>query len=139
MREKILAALKKLGPSSPAAIAKETGEKASAIGHHLRAMQSDKTLKAAGLRRGRRYGLPDQDLAWPVSKPPSNARPRGKRRKAAKPHTPRPAPLQRAAQRFIPVVDVDMRLCIINGGEPLIFDEAQTLKIAKLLFVHYED
>ena len=43
-----------------------------------------------------------------------------------------------AAERFIPTVDVDKRLILVNGGEPQVFTEPQTLAIAQLLFQHYE-
>jgi hypothetical protein len=135
MREKILAALKKLGPSAPGAIAKEISEKPEHVGYHMRAMAVAKALKAGGAGRARHYALPDQDLAGHKAPPQRDSAPR---KPAAKPRAAAPAAATRPAERFIPVVDAEKRLYIINSGEPLSFNEAQTLKIAELLFVHYE-
>jgi hypothetical protein len=41
------------------------------------------------------------------------------------------------AVRFIPVVDAEKCLHIINGGEPVSFNDEQTAAIATLLFQHY--
>lgn len=137
MKDKIASALKKLGPAAPAAIAKELSSTASIVGYHLRLMEAGKAVKASGKGRGRMYALPDQEPGR-IDAPPQQRKP-ARARKAKK----LPAPLAAvapgaAAVRFIPVVDAEKRLYIINSGEPLGFDEAQTLKIAELLFVHYE-
>lgn len=136
MRDKILAALKKLGPSGPTAIAREIGAEPHQVGYHMRAMEADKTLRAAGKGRHRYYGLPDQDLA--DRKAPEKHSAQRKPRKAPKSRAPNAAPAPLAAERFIPVVDAEKRLYIINGAEPLSFDGKQTLAIAELLFAHYE-
>jgi hypothetical protein len=70
--------------------------------------------------------------------PPQSDRAPKKRKKrhAKKPHrAPRTA---RPAERFIPTVDAELGLHIINGAAPLSFDPEQTLAIATLLFNHYK-
>lgn len=135
MREKIAVALKKLGPSAPGIIARELGEESSKVGYHIRAMEADKSLIAAGKGRGRIYGLPDQKLDGERSAPPQKHKQK-KHRKAK--HAPRrTAPPARAT--FIAAVDADSRLVLINGSEPQIFSEEQTEAIATLLFQHYKD
>ena len=67
-----------------------------------------------------------------------NKKPGGKKRgarKAKKTRTPRAA---RPAEVFIPAVDADTRLVIVNGGPLLHFTEEQTVAIATLLANHYE-
>lgn len=137
MKEKILAALRKLGPRAPTAVANEIGESSSKVGYHMRAMAEVKELKASGNGRARIYGLPDQDLARPEEAPPQQRRAtaRKPRRKTA---AKKAAPAARTAERFIPVVDAERRLYIINGAEPIAYNESQTLAIATLLQQHYE-
>jgi hypothetical protein len=127
MREKILAALKKLGPSAPGAIAKEISEKPEHVGYHMRAMAVAKALKAGGAGRARHYALPDQDLAGHRA-PPSRDR-----RRASRP--PSRAPRYRPLPRGPPSASSRSSTrrsawYIINSGEPLSFNEAQTLAIA---------
>jgi DNA-binding Lrp family transcriptional regulator len=149
MQEQILAALKKLGPSSPGQIAEHLGTEGTKLSTHFKALLDAGTIKATGVTRGRRLALPDQDLAAPAPPPAARAHqaPQGEARQAAAPRQgperaarrssarERPAP----AERFIPAVDKDARLIIVNGGEPHIFSEAQTEAIASLLFQHYND
>jgi DNA-binding Lrp family transcriptional regulator len=149
MQEQILAALKKLGPSSPGQIADHLGTDGTKLGYHFKALLEAGTIKATGSTSTRRLALPDQDLATAL---PAQPRERTKRRKAKHAKRPRRAkspsarPAARAprerpapAERFIPAVDKDARLIIVNGGEPHIYSEAQTEAIASLLFQHYND
>jgi DNA-binding Lrp family transcriptional regulator len=149
MQDQILAALKKLGPSSPGQIAEHLGTEGTKLSTHFKALLDAGTIKATGVTRGRRLALPDQDLAAPA---PPQPREHPKRRKAKHAKRPRRAkapsarPAARAprerpapAERFIPTVDKDARLIIVNGGEPHIYSEAQTEAIASLLFQHYND
>lgn len=68
--------------------------------------------------------------AVPASPPPGDKR--AKKRKYRK--APRPT----AAAPFIPAIDADSRLIIVNGAEPHIFDPQQTEAIATLLATHFE-
>lgn len=126
--EQITAALRKLGqPSAPTAIANELKSDPAQVGYRLRAMAEEKSLLASGKGRGRVYALPDQKLA---GAPPQKGKPR--RRKKSK------APAARAAAvRFIPVVDVEKQLHIINGSGAVSFDTPQTEAIATLLAQHW--
>lgn len=63
MSEAVLVSLEKLGPSSPKAIAADTGIKKARLQQVLAQMLEDRSLKAAGVRRSRVYALPAQDLA----------------------------------------------------------------------------
>lgn len=138
MKDKIIAALKKLGPRAPAAIANEIAESSSKVGYHMRAMAEAKELKASGNGRGRIYGLPDQDLARPEGPPPQQRRAPSHKSRRKTPVKRMRALAARAAERFIPVVDAERRLYIINGADPVAYTEVQTLAIATLLQQHYE-
>lgn len=146
-QEQIIAALKNIGPVSPGRLAAELAVESSALGYHLRMMLTDGTLKATGTTKGRRIALPEQkfdeasappqgDKAAPKARKTRKAK---KQRKAKKARAPRTPPAARPAERFIPVVDAEKRLHIINGGAPVSFDGPQTLAIAELLFNHYEE
>ena len=56
----------------------------------------------------------------------------GKKRKYAK--SARPA----AAVQFIPAIDAENRLVLVNGSAPHIFNPQQTQAIADLLLMHFE-
>lgn len=129
-REQILAALKKLGPSSPTAIANATGISPSLTGYHLRALLKDDQVKATGRSNDRVYALPDQKLDGA----PPQERKRKKKRKAHAPRTRAAA----AKTTFLPTVDADRNLVLINDGTIARFNDAQTLAIATLLSQHYE-
>jgi hypothetical protein len=140
MQEQITAALQKLGPSTRAELAADLDSSGPAVGYHLKAMLGVGTIKAAGSMKERRFALPDQELAGSSAAPPQR---RKKHRKS--PHAkraPRAAtPRARATtkpERFLATVDAERRLVIVNGGEPLIFNDEQTAAIATLLFTHYD-
>jgi DNA-binding Lrp family transcriptional regulator len=145
MQEQILAALKKLGPTSPGALEDHLGASHAGLGRHLKEMLDAGTIKAAGVTKSRRLALPDQDFgdkpAPPQRRKPKQHAKRGQRKAAKKaPARPRaPYAPQPAAERFIPAVDAASRLIIVNGAEPLIFTDTQTEAIASLLFQHYKD
>lgn len=139
-KEQILAALKKLGPSSPGALADHL-EVDQLPGTLIKQLLDAKELKATGAARGRRIALPDQQFDA-ADAPPQQRKPKaGKKRKGPKAKKARKAPRARTADtpapRFIPVVDAEKRLHIINGSEPVSFSDAQTEAIATLLFQHY--
>lgn len=140
MQEQILAALKKLGPSSPGQVADHLGEASSSIGYHLKRMLDAGTIKAQGATSGRRIALPDQDFGAPPSAPTKGKKKhrKAKHAKARKAPTPRAQRAATPAERFIPTVDAERRLVIVNAGEPLIFNDEQTAAIATLLFTHYD-
>jgi hypothetical protein len=96
MQEQILAALKKLGPSSPGQIADHLGTDGTKLGYHFKALLEAGTIKATGSTSTRRLALPDQDLATAL---PAQPRERTKRRKAKHAKRPRRASPQRAARR----------------------------------------
>jgi hypothetical protein len=147
VQEKITAALQKTGhPIAPGELAKLVDMEGSALGYHLKNMLDAGTLKASGAARSRRIGLPAHDFAAPASESFPRQRQPKKHRKAKRASKRAAAPRARAAEahaapaakRFIPAVDADRRLVIVNGGEPLIFDDEQTAAIATLLFTHYD-
>jgi hypothetical protein len=98
-------------------------------------MLEEKAVIAGGKGRGRVYGLPDQKLDDAA---PPQERKRQKPRQHRKAHRARQAPAPRAAERFVPTVDADLRLHILNGGAPVSFDGPQTEAIATLLLQHYK-
>jgi DNA-binding transcriptional ArsR family regulator len=143
MQEQILAALKKLGPSSPGAIADHLETEAGKLSYHFKQLLDAGTMKATGSGRRRQLALADQAFAAAATEAaPPQRRKKHKKAKHAKPA--RRAAARRApraavpAERFIPTVDAERRLVIVNGGEPLIFSDAQTEAIATLLFTHYD-
>lgn len=137
----ITSALKKIGPCSPGKLAEELGVE-QLPGLVLKQLIEDETIKAAGAARGRRLALPDQKIEDAKGAPPQKRKKPRKGKKAKKPRKPqtrRAPPAARSAERFMPMVDVERRLVVINGGaEPLIYTAEQTLAIATLLFNHYE-
>jgi hypothetical protein len=91
----ILAALKKLGPTSPGTLEDHLGASHAGLGRHLKEMLDAGTIKAAGVTKSRRLALPDQDFADKPA-PPQRRKPkkhakRGQRKAAQKaPHAPAP-------------------------------------------------
>jgi DNA-binding transcriptional ArsR family regulator len=137
--EQITAALRKLGPASPTAIANQVGAEPSAAGYHLRRILKAKELIASGTSNNRLYALLDQKLDRQSAPPQSHRAPsKSKKSGHVKKKAYRAAPTARTAERFIPTVDVDLGLHIINGREPLSFNAEQTEAIATLLFNHYK-
>lgn len=125
-KDEILAAIKKLGPSSPTQVANSTGMDPSLAGYHLRAMAKAGTLTATGKTTGRLYAIGDGKAAT-RSTPQKGKKP---------PKAPRAKPAE--AERFIPAIDSDNRLVLVNGSEPLHFTAPQTEAIAALLLQHFE-
>lgn len=137
-KEQILAALKKLGPSSPTAIANSVGAEPSAISYHLRGMLEAKNLKAAGTSNNRIYALPDQDLEGAKSAPPQRLKKSKGNGKRAQPK-PRALRAQPAAPLFLPAITEDWRLVIVQqDGVHAVFTPEQTQAIADLLLTHFE-
>lgn len=134
-REQILAALKKLGPSSPTAIANSTSISPSLTGYHLRALLKDHQVKASGRSNDRVYALPDQKLD---GAPPQERKQKkgGKRKAGKKAGTPRTRAA--AVSAFLPAVDADRNLVLINGAAITRYNDEQTAAIATLLSQHYE-
>ena len=130
-KEQILAALKKLGPSSPTAIANSMSAEPSAVGYHLRAMLKDKTLKAAGASNSRVYALPEQKFEAATGAPPQE-RKYSKRAKPAGTRTAEPVGI------FLPAFTADQRLVVLNGVVPQLYSPEQTQAIADLLLQHFE-
>jgi ParB/RepB/Spo0J family partition protein len=96
MQDQILAALKKLGPSSPGQIAEHLGTEGTKLSTHFKALLDAGTIKATGVTRGRRLALPDQDLAAPA--PPAARAPEAPQGEARQAAAPRQGP-ERAARR----------------------------------------
>lgn len=134
-KEQILAALKKLGPSSPTTIANTMNAEPGVIGYHLRNLLAAKAVKAAGASNSRVYALPDQDLAGAKT-----ASQRRKAKKAAKRAAPQPrAPLPRpAAALFLPAFTEDSRLVIVHDAGHTLYTPEQTQSLADLLLNHFE-
>lgn len=143
MQDKITAALQKLGPCAPGALAQHLEVEASTLAYHVKKMLDEGTLKATGTTASRRLALPDQELTADNTAEPRPAKKHGKRKghRTAKPAgkaSPAARTVARPGERFIPTVDMHSRLVIVNGGEPHIYTAEQTEAIAKLLFTHYE-
>ena len=137
-KEQILAALKKLGPSSPTAVANSMGAEPSAIGYHLRNMLAAKTIKAAGTSNSRVYALPDQDIEGVKSAAPQQRKKPGKRRKGKRAAAPR-ARSTAALDAFLPAITAGLGLVICNGAQaPQVFSPEHTQAIADLLLNHFE-
>lgn len=142
-QEEIIAGLKKIGPCRPGELADHLHLEHSALGYHLKKLLTAGAVKATGTSLARRFALLDQKFEEPTQPETTTQLRKPKKGKKAKKHKarkPQPAaPRAQSTERFIPTVDADSRLHIINGGEPMSFDEDQTEKIAELLFVHYKE
>jgi DNA-binding Lrp family transcriptional regulator len=128
--EKIITALRKLGPSAPFRIADRIGLTPSACSYRLSKMLKAGALKAGGTSLDRLYALPDQELEGAASAPPRKGN--GK---------PKPAARQKPAAQagdFLPAMTADMRLVIVNGAAPAVFTSEQTEAIAQVVLQHFE-
>lgn len=139
-KQQILAALRKLGPSSPLVIADKIGVAGSACGYHLRAMSAAGELKAQGKSNSRVYALPDQEFpaagAPPQAQKPKKKKKAGKRGKAKK---ARATLTRTTAPEFIPGLTADGGLVIVGHADaPLTFNPEHTSKLADLLLAHFE-
>lgn len=130
-KEQILAALKKLGPSSPGVIANSTGIEPSLCGYHLKTLRAAGAITATGRTSGRVYALAGGEGGGKTASPPLR---RKKKRKYRKAKRPRAA----MAQMFIPALDGETRLVIVRGAAPQIFSPEETKAIATLLLQHFE-
>lgn len=141
--EEITVGLKKIGPTSPGALADHLHVELPALRYHLKKLLDAGTIKAQGTTANRRIAMPDQKFEEPnepeTTKQTLRKPKKGKKAKKRKAAPAKQAARAPAAERFIPTVDADSRLCIINGAEPMFFSEEQTEKIAELLFVHYKE
>ncbi len=120
-REKIFAALTKLGTSKPKPLAKEVGESASVVSYHLCALLKEgKVAKKAGS-----YSLPSQP-------PPSPANGNGKGKRAS--------PGATAADEYTFAMTTDTRLVILATklSAPVILTAQQTERLATLMQAHFE-
>jgi len=129
-REQILAAVKKLGPSSPLQISDHTGLSSSLCGYHLRGLVEAGLVKATGSTASRKYeaidGAPPQDR-----KPPAK---RKKKRASKKPRAARPRP---AESEFIAAVTHDARIVVIDGNAIKTYSPEQSSAIADLALTHF--
>jgi DNA-binding transcriptional ArsR family regulator len=140
----VLAGLKKIGPCSPGNLADHLEVEPAALGYHLKKLLDANAIKANGRSNARRIALPDQKFDEAATPPPQQRKqqkarkPKGgrKTRQHRTPH--RAAERAQPAERFIPAVDAQQRLVIVNGGEPLVFTDEQTSAIADLLLQHYK-
>jgi DNA-binding Lrp family transcriptional regulator len=126
--KQILAALKKLGPSSPTAIGDSVGMEPSAVGYHLRTRLQKGELKAQGTSNNRRYALPEQKFS--ADTPPQKGKPAA--RKPAAAAKPRPA------GDFIAAITFDHRAVLIEDGTVRVFSPERTQAIADLMLNHFE-
>jgi len=130
IQEKILTALKKLGPSSPRVIADQVGIDPGKVSYALGRLLKAKTLKAAGTSNDRVYALPEQKLESHRKKK-NNGKAKDKARAPQPPRTETPL--------FLPALTEGNGLVLVRAGEePLIFNPQQTLAIAGLLLTHFE-
>ena len=135
-KEQILAALKKLGPSSPTAIGNTLGAEPSSVGYHLRNMLKDKSVKAAGTSNDRLYALPEQPIEGVKAAPPQERR---KRKKAGNRKGATPSRARAATPLYLPAFTAEQGMVIVQDGQaPQIFSPEQTQAIADLLLIHFE-
>lgn len=138
LKEQILAALKKLGPSSPSVIADNIGADPGRVGYYARQMIEAKAIKAAGTSGDRVYALPDQKIEGVRAAPPQNGK---KPRKSGKPQAAKPARKGAAAPNdsFLPAFTADQRLVLVQDGQSAqVFSVERTSAIADLLLNHFE-
>ncbi len=135
-REQILAALKKLGPSSPGVIADKIGVADSACGYHLRVLAAAGELKVQGKSNSRRYALPDQEFEA-ADAPPQDRKPRKKtkQRKSANTRTTRARPA--AEPEIIAAITHDARIVLIENGAVKTYSPQQSSAIADLVLTHF--
>jgi hypothetical protein len=140
-KDQIAAALRKLGPSTPAALATELDATRNTLQYHLKAMLADKAVHAAGNRLNRVVALPDQKIegAPPQSRKPPRRKKKSNGTAKKTKRAPRAARTSTPEAVFIPAIDAECRLVCINGGAaPTVYSEAQTQRIATLLLKHFE-
>lgn len=141
-QEEIIAGLKKIGPCRPGELADHLHLEHSALGYHLKKLLEAGIVKATGTSNARRVALPDQKFEESTGPdaPPQRRQKRESHKKAKHPRKAprRTAPAARTAERFVPTVDAELRLHIINGSDPVSFSEQQTADIAALLLQHYD-
>lgn len=135
--EKILAALKTLGPSSPRALADHLKVDPGKLSYHLRTMLAAKTIQASGTTSGRLYALPGQKIDGatpPPSRKKHTKKAKGKHRKSRAARQATTAPAAESATAFVPAYTADGRLVIVaDNTPPQIFSTAQTEAVAQLL------
>jgi hypothetical protein len=140
-KEQITAALRKLGPSSPGALADHLQVERSALSPHIGAMLVAKELKAAGVTKSRRIALPDQKIYETTTRsaPKKSKRAPAKKPKKSRKKSPARAPNAAAEPEVLPAFTADDRLVLVRGAQPpLIFSPADTQAIATLLCSHFE-
>lgn len=144
-KEQITAALKKLGPSAPRAVADHLGMDSAVLSYHVRAMleANPHQLKAAGKTSDRIIALPDQKIeeARPAPKttaPKKNRKPKRKKKGGAKVRrSVRKAPMPEP--ELLAAFATDDRLVLIrHAQDPQIFSSAETRAIADLICSRFE-
>lgn len=135
--QQVLAALKKLGPSKPREIVDHIGADQAAVKKALKELLAAGDVKASGKTTGRIYALPGQEFQAADAPQQRKQKKGGKRKAGKKTRTTRPRPAA-AADAFLPTVDADRNLVLINDAAVTRFNDAQTLAIATLLSQHYE-
>lgn len=131
--EKVVAALKKLGPATKAALAKELGVQAPELDEVIGSMVEGGTLRKAGAGRGVVFGLKDQKL-------PKFARKAAKTRRTAPPDRGRKAsrPRKSAADDLKIGMTEDLELMVIEKGVVRLYSPAETQKLATVILPHFE-
>jgi DNA-binding transcriptional ArsR family regulator len=142
-KETVLAALKKLGPCKPGELADYLEVERPVITAHLKPLLDSGEVKATGATMSRRIALADQKFDEASTPTPPQRKQQSRKpksgRKTRQHRTPhRSAARAEPTERFIPAVDAQQRLVIVNGGEPLVFTDEQTSAIADLLLQHYK-
>lgn len=133
--EQVTAALKKLGPSSPVAIANSLQTETHRVAYRLKVMLGEKAVHAAGTGNSRIYGLPDQKLEGAGTPPQkrSSSKKRKSKRKGSARKTRAESPATPAGD-FTTALTADHRLVVIDGAQPAqIFSAGQTEEIATLI------
>ena len=140
-KEQITAALRKLGPSSPDALATELGCARPALQYHLKAMLGDKTITNSGTRLSRIVALTEQKLAAAPT-PPSTGAWRRRRKTTAPARREAPAPSSPRTTSPLEVIHPgDRRRLppgVVNGAQALVYTALQTETIAQLLLQHFK-
>ena len=137
IRTQIVELIRKLGPSSPAAVHDKIGGSYEAVKYQLQQLAAAGTLQATGATISRRYALPGQKPA-DADAPPQRrkAKKKGKPAQRARPATA-PAPVTEPC--IAAVTGAPRRLVVIGAGAaPQVYTREQTLAIADTVLDHFE-
>lgn len=140
-KDTIIAALRKLGPAGPKAIAAKAGISKHLARTALELLSAEGEVKSTGNGRGLLFALKDQEFGAPAPKnQPAKRKKHGKKKSGGKAKRRRRAPEQpvRIAQEFHAAVDAKNCIVILVDGHAHRYTPEQSLAIAELAFMHFE-